>query len=61
MKCDIPDEILDPMISIVKQHARDLLATASLVAPNDRTPQVIARAEDSFFNVDEIEVLDASE
>lgn len=53
------DENHNVMLSIAKQYARDLLGSAMLL--QDKTkPGVVLFAEDSFFNMDEIDLLDES-
>ena len=53
------DENHSVMLTIAKQYARDLLGSAMLL--QDKTkPGVVLFAEDSFFNMDEIDLLDES-
>ena len=53
------DENHNVMLTIAKQYARDLLGSAMLL--QDKTkPGVVLFAEDSFFNMDEIDLLDES-
>lgn len=61
LRIDTSDEGHTAMTEIVKQYARDMLASSMLVS-NDpqRTPMVVMRTQDAFYNTSEIEVLDPS-
>jgi len=58
LKLDIgnEDETLEPMIKIVKQHARDLLATSTLLAAHRQSPKVAVFTDDAMFTTHEIEL-----
>jgi len=60
LKLYAPAEHHEAMEQILKQYARDLLASAMLLSP-DRQPMIAARSSDAFYDTNEIEVLDASE
>ena len=53
------DENHSVMLTIAKQYARDLLGSAMLLQEKTK-PGVVLFAEDSFFNMDEIDLLDES-
>lgn len=59
LKVDVQPEAQEAMTQIIKQTARDLLASASLVSA--KQPMVIARTTDAFYSTEEIEILDPSE
>lgn len=60
LKLDAPDENHEAMQQIIKQYARDALASAMLLTTG-KAPQAIARSEDAFYDQTEIELLEPSE
>lgn len=60
LKLDAPDENQEAMQLIVKQYARDMIASAMLLTTG-KAPQAIARSEDAFYDQNEIELLDPSD
>jgi uncharacterized protein GlcG (DUF336 family) len=57
LRVDTSDEGHEALRQVLKQTARDFLATATIVTQG-ANPQVCARADDAFYNSEEIEVLD---
>lgn len=60
MKFDAPDQHHEAMVQVVKQCARDLLSSATLLAAGNPV-QVACRTQDAFYSSAEIEVLDPSD
>lgn len=60
MKFDAPGEHHKAMEQVIKQYARDLLASAALLSAGNNV-QVACRTQDSFYGSEEIEVLEPSE
>lgn len=60
LKLDAPEENHEAMQQIIKQYARDALASAMLLTTG-KAPQVIARTEDAFYDQNEIDLLDPSD
>jgi hypothetical protein len=59
-KLDTNEDAHEAMLQIIKQYARDLMASAALLCGN-KQPQVICRTQDSFYTTNEIELLEPSE
>ncbi len=60
MKLDASDEAHAAMTEIVKQYARDLIASGMLLS-GGKSPLVVCRTTDNFYDTKEIESLDPSE
>jgi hypothetical protein len=60
LKLYAPREHHEAMEQILKQYARDMLASAMLLSP-DRQPMIAARTSDAFYDTNEIEILDPSD
>lgn len=60
IKFDAHEEAHAAMVEIIKQYARDLLASGMLLS-GGKVPSIMARTEDNFYDQKEIEVLDPSD
>jgi hypothetical protein len=60
LKLDAPDEHHEAMSQIAVQYARDMLASAMLLAPG-KQPMVAVKMRDAFYDTREIEIMDPSE
>lgn len=64
LKVDVGDDQdakLEPMKQIVKQFARDLLASSTLLSQGRKSPEVVAFTDDDFVSSQEISLLDPSD
>ena len=60
LKCRVNDEQHAALSMIATQYARNMLASATLIAP-DQHPAVICQTQDAFFDTTEIELMEPSE
>lgn len=59
LKLDADPDRLEALEMLIKQAARDLLASSMLLSQN-KQPQVICRTQDAFYDQREIELLEPS-
>lgn len=61
LRIDVTDDGHEAMKAITRQYARDMIASAALMCLPRFKPQAIAHADDSFYNSEEIDLLEPSE
>lgn len=61
LKLDCDEDRHEAIIQVAKQYARDLMASAMLVANTQRQPMIALFTENVFIGEEEINVLDPSD
>jgi hypothetical protein len=61
LRIDVDEAAHAAVSEIVKQYARDILASGTMMCLPRFKPQVMVTAADTFFNNNEIALLDPSE
>lgn len=56
IKVDAEENGHEAVLEVVKNHARALMAAAMMVSKPGRTPQIMVRTEDRFYDQQEIDI-----
>lgn len=57
LKCRVTDEQHAALSSITMQYARNMIASAMLIAP-DQQPQAVCQTQDAFYDTTEIDLIE---
>jgi hypothetical protein len=60
LRIDVADDVNEAMTEIIRQYARDISASATLMCNPRYQPQIMAQVDDAFYNSDEISLLEPS-